>query len=147
MYKGTPVVLCRDIPSFGLYYLIFERFSDKIRTSGYTDKNGLMADLIGGGCAGSFTWFTIMPFDVVKSRYQADFTNKYSSALDCAIKSFKREGFRVFYRGCLVTCCRGFPVDAISCTLYARTMRYFENRDLSGRTTIKPGLQVCRCSD
>jgi hypothetical protein len=33
-----------------------------------------------------------MPFDVIKSRYQADMKKEFSGMLDCAFKSYKEEG-------------------------------------------------------
>ncbi|XP_033735306.1 solute carrier family 25 member 45-like [Pecten maximus] len=125
-YKGSHVVMCRDIPSYGMYSLTYQYLSNKLKEKGWTDSRGIMADMIGGGCAGSFTWFLIMPFDVVKSRYQADLKGEFRSPLDCAIKSYQREGYRVFYRGVLVTCLRSLPVDATAFMIYAQTMRYLE---------------------
>jgi hypothetical protein len=50
---------------------------------------GVIAELFAGGCAGTLTWFSIMPFDVIKSRYQADMKKEFSGMLDCAFKSYK----------------------------------------------------------
>lgn len=126
-YKGSRVVMCRDVPSYGMYSLTYQYVSNILKDKGWTDSRGIAADMIGGGCAGSFTWFLIMPFDVVKSRYQADLIGEFKSPMDCALKSYRREGYKVFYRGTLVTCLRSLPVDATAFMVYAQTMRYLES--------------------
>jgi hypothetical protein len=95
---------------------------------GWTDSKGVIAELFAGGCAGTLTWFSIMPFDVIKSRYQADMKKEFSGMLDCAFKSYKEEGIMVFYRGCLITCLRAFPVNAVIFLVYSRTLQYLESR-------------------
>ena len=54
--------------------------------------------------------------DVIKSRLQTDAIGdgrKYSNALDCAIKSYRSEGIRTFFRGLGPTLCRAAPVNAM----------------------------------
>src|SRR5271170_3248695 len=54
--------------------------------------------------------------DVIKSRLQTDIIGagrKYSSALDCALKSYRAEGFGTFFRGIGPTLARAAPVNAM----------------------------------
>jgi len=56
--------------------------------------------------------------DVIKSRMQTDIIGpgrKYSTALDCAIKSYRNEGIGSFFRGIGPTLCRAAPVNAMVC--------------------------------
>ena len=39
------------------------------------------------------------PVDVIKTRYMNSAPGKYKGALDCAIKTFKKEGSGAFYKG------------------------------------------------
>ena len=118
----------RDVPSYGIYSLTYEVMSEQMKQRGWSDSKGIVADLVAGGCAGTLTWFSIIPFDVVKSRFQADFKNEFSGLIDCAIKSYKEEGITVFYRGCLVTCLRAFPVNAVTFLAYSQTLQFLESR-------------------
>ncbi|KAK3093525.1 hypothetical protein FSP39_016754 [Pinctada imbricata] len=127
LYKGGIAMAWRDVPSYGLYSLTYEYLSLEMKTRGLSDSKGIVADLVAGGCAGTLTWFSIIPFDVVKSRYQADFKKEFSGLIDCAVKSYREEGFFVFYRGCLVTCLRAFPVNAVTFLFYSQTMQYLES--------------------
>lgn len=117
----------RDIPSYGLYTLSYEALRQTMIQKGWTDSKGVIAELIAGGCAGTLTWFSIMPFDVIKSRYQADISKEYRGIIDCAVKSYREEGLTVFYRGCLVTCLRAFPVNAVTFLVYSNTLQYLES--------------------
>ncbi|CAC5396190.1 SLC25A45_47 [Mytilus coruscus] len=125
-YRGLIPNAWRDIPSYGLYSLSYESLRQTMIQYGWTDSKGIIAELIAGGCAGTVTWFSIMPFDVIKSRYQADLKREYKGILDCVYKSYKQEGITVFYRGCLVTCLRAFPVNAVIFLLYSKTLNYLE---------------------
>jgi len=54
--------------------------------------------------------------DVIKSRLQTDIIGagrKYSSALDCALQSYRAEGLGTFFRGIGPTLARAAPVNAM----------------------------------
>lgn len=128
LYKGGGAMFWREVPSYGLFLLIYESFSEALKSKGWTDSKGFIADFIAGGCAGSMTWFSIMPIDVIKSRYQADLVGQYKGPIDCAIQSYKADGLRVFYRGSIVTCVRAFPVNAVTFVVYSQVLQYLDNR-------------------
>lgn len=125
-YKGGLAMAYREIPSYGLYCLSYEFLSAKMHERKLTDDNGIIASLISGGIAGSLTWASIIPFDVIKSRYQADFNGEYRGFIHCAKMLYKEGGIRIFYTGCLVTCLRAFPVNAVTFTVYSQTLKYLE---------------------
>ena len=60
----------REVPSFGLYILSYDRLYDFMVNNNLTDKNAIIASIVAGGTAGCLTWLSIMPFDVIKSRLQ-----------------------------------------------------------------------------
>lgn len=78
-----------------------------------------------GGIAGSVSWAAILPFDVIKSRIQADEVGKYRGLWDCTVRSYREEGWRVFTRGLLVCSVRGFPSAAVTFLVYAQTLKLF----------------------
>ena len=54
--------------------------------------------------------------DVIKTRLQTDIIGagqRYSSALDCAIQSYRAEGLGTFFRGIGPTLARAAPVNAM----------------------------------
>ena len=63
---------------------------------------GKMEQFWAGGLAGVLCWLSVLPFDVVKSRMQADSLDitkrRYTGALDCMRQSMAKEGPGVFFR-------------------------------------------------
>ncbi|XP_060062893.1 solute carrier family 25 member 45-like [Ylistrum balloti] len=129
LLKGATVTLPRDVIFFANYGLIYECISEFIKQKKWTDSQGFLADFIGGGFSGSLSWILAIPFDVIKSRYQADFHGKYASPVDCAIQSYRTEGLGVFYTGCFVTCVRAFPVCAVSFMVYAQVTQWLRSNE------------------
>lgn len=125
-YKGGLAMAFREVPSFGIYCLTYEFLSAKMHHHKFTDSHGVLADLVSGGVAGSLTWLSIIPFDVIKSRYQADFNGEYKGFVHCAKKLYKEGGVRIFYTGGLVTCIRAFPVNAVTFLFYSQMLKYLD---------------------
>ena len=71
------------------------------------------------------SWAAILPFDVIKSRIQADENGRYKGLWDCTVQSYREEGPRVFSRGLLVCSLRGFPSAAVTFLAYSQTLRLF----------------------
>lgn len=117
----------REIPSYGIYCLSYEFMSAQMHDYGLTDSTGFISSFVSGGIAGSLTWASIIPFDVIKSRYQADFSGEYRGFMHCARMLYKEGGWRIFYTGCLVTCMRAFPVNAVTFTVYTQTLKRLES--------------------
>lgn len=126
LYKGAGLTLCRDIPCFGVYGLTFMFISGKMKERGWCDSRGVSADLLGGGLAGIAAWLSVMPVDVVKSRYQADCRGEFSGYLHCALQSYREEGLKVFYRGSMAICLRSFSSNAVEFMIYAQLIRYLQ---------------------
>ncbi|XP_066979911.1 solute carrier family 25 member 45-like isoform X1 [Macrobrachium rosenbergii] len=111
-YTGLHSMLYRDVPSFGIYMVLYIYFLRRI--AGSESKADASAMLMAGGLAGVISWASILPLDVVKSRIQGDDPNnpKYKNAIDCFVKSYKQEGLRVFGKGFTMMSLRAFPTNA-----------------------------------
>lgn len=128
MYRGLDAMALRDVPSYGLYLVCYETISSALNSRGWTDSHGVVADVIGGGLAGTISWFSVMPFDVIKSRLQADVERKYRGFAHCALQAVRQEGLSVLYRGTFVTCFRGFPVNAATFLVYTKVLKYLNSQ-------------------
>ncbi|OWF38407.1 Solute carrier family 25 member 45 [Mizuhopecten yessoensis] len=123
MYRGLPTQCFRDIPANGIYFLVFE-FLTFNGSSKLPFIPSAVQNFFAGGIAGVLSWVAIMPFDVVKSRLQADCEGKhFKGFLDCARKCYRQEGLSVFYRGLSMVALRAFPVNAVTFMLYAESMK------------------------
>ena len=86
-------------------------------------QNEVAAELLAGGIAGVASWIGNIPMDVMKSRLQADDLSQrqYANYMDCAQKSYREGGFRIFWRGLPATCIRAFPVNAVTFAAVAKS--------------------------
>ncbi|KAI8788580.1 solute carrier family 25 member 45, partial [Biomphalaria glabrata] len=123
LYKGLMTMFFRDVPSFGLYLLVYEWLHQHMIRTEYSDGHGIIAAIFSGGTAGCVSWAAIMPFDVIKSRLQVDHSLRYKGFMDCLINTVKKSGISVLYRGTMVTMLRAFPVNAITFVVYSQVLR------------------------
>lgn len=74
-----------------------------------------MGAFIAGGISGSSSWLLSYPIDYVKTVIQSQQIEniKYKSGIDCAIKKYKEEGVKTFFKGLGVTLLRSFPVNGL----------------------------------
>jgi len=129
LFQGAKITVFREAPAFTIYMLTFTSLRRRLTPSGCTDPP-LSVDLVAGGAAGVTSWSSTMPIDVVKSRLQSvslvdppssasgRLAARYSSVLDCVVRSWRAEGVSVFYRGTLISCMRAFPTNAIVLVVY-----------------------------
>jgi len=82
----------------------------------YSQEN-LQANVL---CSGMVAWWFVMPFDVIKSKMQADNPQspKYKNIWVCGKDIYRRHKIRGFYKGVVLTSCRNFPVSASAFTAY-----------------------------
>jgi len=127
VFRGLTITACREAPSFGVYFCSYEylcRLLVRIGATATPPAANANSDpqlhhhlsipmlLVAGGMAGICAWVSTYPIDVIKSRVQADMTNKYTGFWDCCRKSYGEMGVAVFTRGLGSTVLRAFPVNA-----------------------------------
>ncbi|XP_076321531.1 mitochondrial basic amino acids transporter-like isoform X1 [Tachypleus tridentatus] len=128
IFRGLGCTVLRDAPGFaacfGAYEVLVRFFSDaenNINTCGL---------LLAGGLAGTFSWVVSYPMDLVKSRLQADGIfgpRQYNGILDCAVKGYQQEGWRVFTHGLNSTLLRAFPTNAATFFVVSWVIKFYEN--------------------
>jgi hypothetical protein len=69
-FKGGNAMLLRDVPGFAAYLPLYEALMARFHRK--YDWNYSAASIVSGGITGVVTWQMVVPFDVVKSRLQAD---------------------------------------------------------------------------
>ncbi|ODV89175.1 hypothetical protein CANCADRAFT_148453 [Tortispora caseinolytica NRRL Y-17796] len=119
LFKGTVITAIRDSFGYGIYfgsYGMGKKLLD-VNETGLSDIRGVCKILFVGGMAGCLSWASIFPLDVIKTRYQADVSNVYSSSLDCARRTFAL-GTGVLFGGLGVTMIRAFGVNAVQFLAY-----------------------------
>ncbi|KAL7885676.1 hypothetical protein AOLI_G00059710 [Acnodon oligacanthus] len=128
LYRGAGAMVLRDVPGYTLYFIPYILFCDWLKPNGNSSPHPCFICLA-GGLAGSISWVTATPADVVKSRLQADVMHnrKYKGIVHCIIQSYKTEGIHVFFRGATVNAVRGFPMSATMFLGYELSLRFFRS--------------------
>ncbi|KAH8916745.1 mitochondrial carrier [Atractiella rhizophila] len=139
MWRGLGATMLRDL-GYGPYFLAYESAR---RTFG----EGKVELLLAGGFAGVVGWAATFPMDVVKTRIQSSQpyvstsragdsasllphdnsqgTKQYRTVLGTIVRSYKEEGWRVFFRGLGATLLRSIPVNMATFAVYETCMAYF----------------------
>ncbi|XP_028816122.1 solute carrier family 25 member 48 [Denticeps clupeoides] len=128
LYRGAGAMILRDVPGYMLYFIPYMLFCDWLSPGGNGSPHPCSIWLA-GGLAGSISWVTATPADVVKSRLQADALHqrKYKGVLHCITHSYRTEGVHVFFRGATVNAIRGFPMSATMFLGYELSLKFFRN--------------------
>jgi len=122
-YRGLGVYAVRDINAASIYFLVYEWLYRQLMLRRLTDAHGVVASFVAGGFAGVLSWLPVLPFDVVKSRMQADFCRvTYGSVWHCVGHTYTTGGMPAFFTGIGVTMVRAFLVNAVTFVVYARTI-------------------------
>ncbi|XP_051870838.1 solute carrier family 25 member 48 [Pristis pectinata] len=124
LYRGVGAMYLRDIPGYCLYFVPYMLLCDWMMPEGSTSPN-LYSVWLAGGVAGTISWGTATPMDVVKSRLQADGVHetRYKGILHCIQQSYQKEGLTVFFKGTAVNAIRGFPMSAAMFLGYEFTLK------------------------
>ena len=132
-FRGLLGVFLRDTPATAVYFGSFA-FMNQLFIPEDGDINSLSPStlLFTGGIAGMLSWAGLYPIDVVKTRVQAEGFQphgRYSSYMDCAMVSFKEEGYHWMTRGFGATMLRAFPVNAAILSTVTLILRYTRKTD------------------
>ncbi|EPS66533.1 hypothetical protein M569_08243, partial [Genlisea aurea] len=104
LYTGWGALLCRNIPHSVIKFYTYENLKRFILPSFESDpRANTAATLVCGGLAGSSASLFTTPFDVVKTRLQAQIpgsnTTQYSGVFTTLTKIWRQDGLRGLYRG------------------------------------------------
>ncbi|XP_006631971.1 solute carrier family 25 member 48 [Lepisosteus oculatus] len=126
LYRGAWAMVLRDVPGYTLYFIPYALLCGWMTPEGHASPHPCCIWLA-GGIAGSISWVTATPADVVKSRLQADALHQrqYKGISHCILQSYKTDGLQVFFRGTTVNAIRGFPMSATMFLSYELALKFF----------------------
>ncbi|KAA0187847.1 Mitochondrial tricarboxylate/dicarboxylate carrier [Fasciolopsis buskii] len=103
LYKGVTATIMKQGSNQAIRFFVMETMKDRYRQYRGDQVSGLPVPkpLTGlfGIVAGAASVYGNTPLDVVKTRMQGLDAHKYKNTLDCALKIWKYEGPRAFYKG------------------------------------------------
>eukprot|EP00979_Chaetoceros_neogracilis_P013661 scaffold3990_cov284-Chaetoceros_neogracile.AAC.2 len=93
--RGLGPTLAREIPSYGIYFLIY----GLLMQLPLATQLGTLAPLIFGAVTGCASWIPVYPIDVVKTLVQASDGSQNVSALEITKQLYNDRGIRGFFDG------------------------------------------------
>lgn len=119
IYKGVGPTMARAAMLNGSSLSSYDHTKHLLIKHGYVDE-GIYAHLCGSFVSGLVTTTAVNPFDVIKTRIMTDGQNgvkRYTSGIDCLIKTARHEGMLAFSKGWLPNYCRLGPHFFVSLPL------------------------------
>jgi len=131
IFHGGMSTLPRELVAYFFYFGTYEGLME------YTSKNYYFSDrsqihmwqiLLFGALSGFGEWLPGFPFDVIKSKIQADDTKnpKYKSWLGCAKSIYRTSGIKGFYSGIVPCLLRAPPANAATFLGFEMSLRLWD---------------------
>lgn len=117
VYKGGLSTVPRELVAYFFYFGTYEglmQFTSERFYNGDREKVSYWHILLFGALSGFGEWLPGYPFDVIKSKYQADDIKnpKYTSIKSCIQDIYRTRGIRGFYSGIVPCLLRAPPANA-----------------------------------
>lgn len=118
LFKGFGANLTRNVPLLTLFFA-FVDLSKRI------DISAQWRPFITGSVCSTLAWTVVWPFDVIKSRIQAESGYK-GSIYHVFLLQYRTFGIRGFFRGYLPGATRSLIANGLSMVMYVRTMEFLK---------------------
>ena len=128
LFQGLTPLVYRDVPGFVTYFASYEILLDVLSQRKSRADVKPLATVLAGGLAGMIAWAATFPFDVIKSRMQADGNNgifMYKGTADCFLQTYRTSGLRGFFSGLGPCLLRAFPNNAVIFSVYTLVSNWF----------------------
>ncbi|KAL8569866.1 hypothetical protein ACOMHN_038559 [Nucella lapillus] len=125
VYQGLTPTIIKQGSNQAMRFFVMETMKEWYRGDDKTMRVPTLITGLFGATAGAVSVFGNTPVDVVKTRLQGLDAHKYKNTLDCAIKIFKHEGPRAFYKGTVPRLSRVTLDVAITFMIYDNFMHFF----------------------
>lgn len=125
VYQGVVPTILKQGSNQAIRFFVMESLKQWYR--GGDPNKRIPTVVVGafGAFAGACSVYGNTPIDVVKTRLQGLDAHKYKGTVDCAVKIFKNEGVRAFYKGTVPRLSRVCADVAITFMIYDNFMEFF----------------------
>ncbi|EEB14495.1 mitochondrial carrier protein, putative [Pediculus humanus corporis] len=133
LWRGMTPSLVRCVPGVGIYFSTLHELKSKwISHTGNLSLNPLEAIILGIS-ARSVSGICLMPFTVIKTRYESGIYT-YNGMLSALNVIYKGEGLRGLCRGLVPTLFRDAPFSGLYLMFYTQTKQALPEKWLDGNT-------------
>eukprot|EP01084_Bolivina_argentea_P202269 345642_1 len=144
-FRGLSATWLRDIPFYMVFFGSYTYYKMFMLNTFYKYNPNITPYtlpswnyIFGGGIAGSIAWFTIFPFDNIKSRQQTN-PIKYT-LIQTFTNTIKNGGIKSLYKGCIPCVLRGFPANGALFFTVEYTKKLFHILGLNSGSSLGSNL-------
>ncbi|CAL1398014.1 unnamed protein product [Linum trigynum] len=146
LYRGATSSFVGVAVESSLLFGIYSRTKQSLQKGVQTDKPQPRVIIPSAAYGGSIISFILCPSELVKCRMQVQGADslvpklsRYSSPLDCAIETVKKDGVTGIFRGGLTTLMREAVGNAVFFSVY-EYVRYYMHRHLKGDSSNRSNV-------
>ncbi|KAF2858520.1 mitochondrial carrier [Piedraia hortae CBS 480.64] len=121
LYKGASACLLRDVPFSAIYFPAYSHLKRDMFGESPAKKLGVLQLLTAAAIAGMPAAYLTTPCDVIKTRLQVEARKgdtSYNGLRDAAVKVFREEGARAFFKGGVARVVRSSPQFGFTLAAY-----------------------------
>ncbi|EDW41254.1 GM24660 [Drosophila sechellia] len=130
MWRGNGINVLKIAPETAFKFAAYEQMKRLIRGDDGSRQMSIVERFYAGAAAGGISQTIIYPMEVLKTRLALRRTGQYAGIADAAVKIYKQEGVRSFYRGYVPNILGILPYAGIDLAVYETLKRrYIANHD------------------
>ncbi|XP_072034911.1 tricarboxylate transport protein, mitochondrial-like [Amphiura filiformis] len=122
-YQGLSATIMKQGSNQAIRFFVMDSLREWYRDGDPNKNIPIPLTALFGGLAGAASVFGNTPLDVIKTRMQGLDAHKYKSTWDCALKIWKHEGPRAFYKGTVPRLSRVCLDVALVFVIYEETIK------------------------
>lgn len=115
LWRGLVPSLSRCVPGIGMYFCTLHGLTQSFGS----EEPSMGESVLMGACARTIVGVTLLPFTVLKARFESGFF-KYNSMLHAFKSILKSEGGKGLYSGLLATVARDAPFSGLYLMFYSK---------------------------
>ncbi|XP_047473596.1 calcium-binding mitochondrial carrier protein SCaMC-2-B-like isoform X1 [Penaeus chinensis] len=145
LWRGNGINVLKIAPESALKFAAYEQAKRMVLQFGGSKERELTIyeRFVAGSFAGGFSQSVIYPLEVLKTRLALRKTGQYKSIADAAVKIYKTEGVRSFYRGYIPNILGIIPYAGIDLAIYETLKKSYMEQYSDGRNPSVLAIIAC----
>ncbi|XP_060074941.1 calcium-binding mitochondrial carrier protein SCaMC-2-like [Ylistrum balloti] len=128
LWRGNGINVIKIAPETAIKFMAYEQIKAYFRGADQKKELNVLERLCSGSLAGCISQTAIYPMEVLKTRLALRKTGQFNGIFDCAMKVYKNEGIRMFYRGYVPNIIGIIPYAGIDLAVYETLKKMYRQR-------------------
>ncbi|OWF41122.1 calcium-binding mitochondrial carrier protein SCaMC-2-like [Mizuhopecten yessoensis] len=128
LWRGNGINVIKIAPETAIKFMAYEQIKTWFRGEDPAKELHILERLCSGSLAGCISQTAIYPMEVLKTRLALRKTGQFNGIFDCAMKVYKNEGIRMFYRGYVPNIIGIIPYAGIDLAVYETLKKTYRQK-------------------